>query len=173
RTQAAPVASSEETFVNFDEPMAFPAPAEPSEVRRRLDALEARFLAVTGPLDAPERQTLWPELAELNTALGQDDASVCWLHALWSRGDQGAKWVTRWLRSEAELGRKHGEARAALAREPVRLAQGRDGDASMADLDRLLILSDPTTTEARSLRAHLPWDTRGRAPLAPSAHAPK
>src|SRR5207302_3504395 len=43
---------------------------EPSVLERERKEVEERFLAVEGPLDAPERRELWPELARLNTALG-------------------------------------------------------------------------------------------------------
>src|SRR5439155_11061831 len=43
----------------------------PSEWRIRREALEKQFLAVEGPLDAPERVALWPELAAANAGEGQ------------------------------------------------------------------------------------------------------
>src|SRR5262249_3380490 len=75
---AAPSLSPAEIIADEDEPIAFHDRPKPSEARMQLDALEAKFLAVSGPLDAPERQALWPTLAQLNSALGNEDAIVCW-----------------------------------------------------------------------------------------------
>src|SRR4029077_16374142 len=56
---------------------------EPSALQQRQQELEGQFLNVQGPLDAPERQALWPELAQVYTALGNlGDAAVCWANAL-------------------------------------------------------------------------------------------
>jgi hypothetical protein len=138
-----------------EETTPFAVPVQPNKLRKRLDALEARFLAAAGSIDAPERQALWPELAELNAALGSDDAVVCWLHTLWTRNGNEAKGASRWARMETALAHQHLEARAALGREPVRLADGRDNETALAELDRLFALSDPTTAEARGLAAYL------------------
>ncbi|MFL5342141.1 MAG: hypothetical protein ACJ8F7_18500, partial [Gemmataceae bacterium] len=60
-------------------------PALPdAELRQRLAERQRDFLALSGPPDSPERLALWPELAELHTAVGQPaDAATCWLNALW------------------------------------------------------------------------------------------
>jgi hypothetical protein len=81
-----------------------PAPAEPkpeSEWKRLREELERKFKAIEGPLDAPERQALWPELAKANTGLGDaTEASVCWLNALWDADPPPAEWLAGWVRSE-------------------------------------------------------------------------
>lgn len=82
-----------------------PPPAEDlaavpaSEALARLREAERKFLDVDGPLDAPERRALWPRLAELAAAAGQDeDAGIGWGHALWD--GQSADLARRWLRTE-------------------------------------------------------------------------
>src|SRR5262249_4551630 len=75
--------------------------AEPTELQQRLRAAEDRFLALEGPLAAPERQALWPEMAALNAALGQgDEAGACWTHALWAE-DGGTAGTLAWFLAEA------------------------------------------------------------------------
>ena len=70
-----------------------------SEAVRRLHELEGQFLAINGPFDAPERLALWPRLAELATAAGQDDdAGLCWANALWD--SDSAVGARRWARAE-------------------------------------------------------------------------
>jgi hypothetical protein len=137
-----------------EESTPFAVPEKPNEVRQRLDALEARFLAASGSLDAPERQSLWPEMADLNAVLGNDDAAVCWLHALWTRDGDKTKWASRWVRTEFELARHSAEGRAALGREPIRLSTGQGSEAATS-LDHLLAQPDPTTAEVRGLAAYL------------------
>lgn len=157
RQRPTPDEPKVESTSDAEEALGFVAPSKTNETRQRLDALEAHFLAVAGPLDAPERQALWPELAELNTALGSEDAIVCLLHALWSDAPPARQWAGRWLRAEASLARHHAEARAGLAREPAALTVDRKGEISPADLDRLLAVADPTTAEVRALAAALWW----------------
>src|SRR5262249_39907647 len=74
---------------------------EPNKVQQLLRALEDRFLRLEGPLDSPERQAFWPELAELNMALGtSDDAGLCWTNTLWhTEAPGGLAW--KWFASEA------------------------------------------------------------------------
>src|SRR5205085_7252169 len=59
-------------------------PKEPSAQEKRRSELEEQFKALEGPLDLPQRQAMWPEMASLNMALGNhDDAGICWLNVLW------------------------------------------------------------------------------------------
>jgi hypothetical protein len=125
--------------------------AEPSALRKKLDALEANFVSIQGPIDAPERQALWPELAELNAAAGHEDAIVCWLHALWDSNAPTFRWCNRWVHAEMKLAHEHGDVRTVLARTPVALALENDA----IELNRLLNLGDPTTAEVRGLAAYL------------------
>jgi hypothetical protein len=79
------------------------AAVEPGEAARRLGDLEARFLALEGPLDAEERRPLWGEMASLNAALERgSDAAVCWANALWETGEPPTDWVEAWARAEAK-----------------------------------------------------------------------
>jgi hypothetical protein len=123
------------------EPVETRAPATPSELQVRLRQAERRFLDADGPLDAPQRQALWPELARLNTELGQTtDAAACWLNAMWEpRGAQAtslAAWAWGWVRSEKAL---------------------LQADLSATDLDRLMADPQPTGPDLRPLAAALIW----------------
>lgn len=111
----------------------FALPQEkPSELKVRLTALENQFIDHDGPLDAEERQSLWPEMARLNTALNHGpDAAVCWLNALWEADTPPAEWAGLWLRAE----------------------QMAPSDVDGAIIDRLLALDDPTVGDVRLLVA--------------------
>jgi hypothetical protein len=77
--------------------------AERERLQERLNAAERRFLQVEGSLDQPERRTLWPELAALNTALGYSaDAATCWLNALWDADLPPPDWMQFWIEGEAK-----------------------------------------------------------------------
>lgn len=104
----------------------------PGEWLLRRQELERDFLAVDGPLDAPERTVLWPELAVANTGYGDtQEAAVCWLNALWELPVPPAAERDGWLRSELP----------ALA------------DPTPADLDRLTGRAEPSAGEARQFAA--------------------
>ncbi|MDB5308266.1 MAG: hypothetical protein JWO38_2468 [Gemmataceae bacterium] len=81
-----------------------PPPPEakpPSEWKIRREEMERQFMAVEGPLDAAERQALWPELAVANAGEGvQTEAALCWLNALWETDPMPANWLAGWARSE-------------------------------------------------------------------------
>jgi hypothetical protein len=116
-------------------------PATPSELQVRLRQVERQFLDADGPLDSPQRQALWPELARLNAELGQTtDAAACWLAAMWEpRGADAASLAARawgWARSEKSL------LHAGL---------------STADLDRLMAHPKPTGPDLRPLAAAVIW----------------
>jgi hypothetical protein len=75
--------------------------AKPNELKRRLKELEEQFKEVEGPLDAPERQALWPEMAALNAALQLPaDAAICWQHALWETATPNPAWARHWAHTE-------------------------------------------------------------------------
>lgn len=75
---------------------------KPNEWELRAQELEQGFLALEGPLDAPERVAMWPELATAYVGSGkhQMDAAICWLDALWDADPLPAEWLGRWARSE-------------------------------------------------------------------------
>jgi cellulose synthase operon protein C len=67
-----------------------PKPREPVESLApsvavvRLREVETQFLAIDGPIDAPERLALWPQLGALASSAGLDeDAALAWGNALW------------------------------------------------------------------------------------------
>lgn len=99
----------------------------------RRQSLEDRFLAADGPLDAPERQALWPELAAANAGAGDaTEAGICWANALWEPATPPAEWLDGWLRAE-------------LPDVPRPIPP--------AACDKLLSLTDPTPDEARQFAA--------------------
>jgi hypothetical protein len=74
---------------------------KPNEWVLKAKELESQFLAFDGPLDAPERAALWPELATTYTgAKSAMDAAVCWLDALWDADPMPAEWLGSWVRGE-------------------------------------------------------------------------
>lgn len=75
---------------------------KPNEWELRAKELEQEFLTLEGPLDAPERVAMWPELAAAYVGSGkhQMDAAICWLDALWDADPLPAEWLGRWVRSE-------------------------------------------------------------------------
>ncbi len=73
----------------------------PSEWKLRRESLEKQFLEFQGPLDAPERQTLWPELAESNAGEGlKSESAICWLNAMWDSEQPPHEWLAGWFRTE-------------------------------------------------------------------------
>jgi len=74
---------------------------KPTEWEVRAKELEAQFVALEGPLDAPERQALWPELAAAYSGAKRPvDAAVCWLDALWDADPMPQQWLAAWARTE-------------------------------------------------------------------------
>jgi len=126
-------ATAEEDFA------APPIPALPDELKIRREELEKEFLAIDGPLEAPERLALWPQLAAVNGGLGyHSEAAICWINGLWERSDLPTEWLWNWLRSEAND----------VPRQP-----------SGADFDHYLEMTDPTPTDARRFSVLLLWAT--------------
>jgi cellulose synthase operon protein C len=88
------------------QPVAAPASipsVEPSELERRLAEVENRFVEMDLPADAPERQELWVDMAQLNTGLARrGDASLCWGRGLWELApEQEGAMARRWADEEA------------------------------------------------------------------------
>jgi len=112
----------------------------PGEWKRRRDELEKKFLSFDGPLDAPERALLWPELAAANAGMAEeasrDEAAVCWVNAMWAEDAPPAEFVGGWLRSE-------------LQSDPVAVTE--------AELIRRMTPTDPTPGEMREFAASLLW----------------
>jgi hypothetical protein len=73
----------------------------PNEWELRSKELEAQFTAIDGPLDHPDRQALWPELATAYSGARKPiDAAVCWLDALWDADPMPPQWLAGWARAE-------------------------------------------------------------------------
>lgn len=154
---AAPIPVGTPEDVAAAEPVAL-APVEvkpPSEWAVRRQELEDRFLAAEGPLDSPERLTLWSDLATASAGAGdQTEAGISWANALWEQPTPPAAWLDAWLRAELpDLPR------------PV----------PAAEFDRRMAAPDPTPGEARQFAALLlavayqptpPDWLRGRLPAA-------
>jgi hypothetical protein len=135
--------------------------APPNELRRRLDELEAQFLAAEGGLDAPERRDLWPQMAALNARLGTaaDDAGVCWMNALWQGDEAAAARALNWFRAEAQavpVRKEAGWPKGRTWASPAALAP-RGTAVEGADLDLILSLREPQTADVRALAAHVCW----------------
>lgn len=77
--------------------------AQVSAAEQELAELERAFLALEAPADAPERQHLWIQMAELNGRLGRKrDASLCWTRVLWeASGAEAASIATHWADAES------------------------------------------------------------------------
>jgi len=76
---------------------------EPGELDRRLRELEEAYSTLNTPLEDPDRQALWREMAALNGALNHPgDMAVCWSNALWEAPSVPADWPREWLRLETK-----------------------------------------------------------------------
>lgn len=102
-----------------------------SELQEKLSELEKQFLSVEGALDEPDRQALWPRMAELHAALNQNaDAAICWLNAMWEYDRLPAETRWQWAQAETQL-------------------TGRQ--VAGADLDRWLALPNPMPSDLRAV----------------------
>ena len=133
---------------------------EPSVLQQQLRQLEERFTALEGGLDAPERQALWPTLANLNAALGQaEEAGVCWANALWGQDAVSEEWAWNWFRTEAAAvpvrSDKASRNRSWASR--ISTAAGKGREIAVEDLDRLLALPEPAAADLRALAAYVVW----------------
>jgi hypothetical protein len=140
--------------------------AKPSELEQRLHKLEDTFKDLKTPLDAPERQDLWRELALVNAALNRaTEASVCWSNALWELDEAPAAWAARWFESEAmDLAGRVPDEMPRTSRPPVTYTPGSSSDAA-ALVDWVLANPTPLGVHVRLLAAAVIWAaTRKSAP---------
>src|SRR5207247_5869531 len=109
-----------------------------SEWKLRREQLQKEFMAVEGPLDAPERKALWPELAKAFTGEGShhSEAAVCWLNALWDADPPPGEWLAGWVRSEVK---------------------DAGGTVRADDFDKLLGSTTPSVQDARAVVASFLW----------------
>jgi hypothetical protein len=145
--------------------------AEASVVEVELRSLEEKFLDIEGGLDAPQRQELWPRMADLHSALNHaDEAGVCWANALWGQDAAPPAWAWRWFRTEAS-GESEGEGGRSSAKSwgtrIMAANRGKGREVTGDDLDRLLKLSEPGTADLRALAAYLVWAARRNPPPEP------
>lgn len=76
-----------------------------SEAVRAKQQLEDQFRNQAGPLDSPERTTLWPQLARASAAAGYTaDAGVAWANQLWNEPHPNPAEAAEWLRAEDPKG---------------------------------------------------------------------
>ena len=109
---------------------------EPGELERRLRVLEKTYSALKTPLEDPDRQALWREMAKLNGALNHPaDMAICWSNALWESPSIEADGPREWLRLETK--------------QPMGKAP--------AQLVRILQRDAPTHADVRQLAASLIW----------------
>jgi len=115
------------------------SPEQLVALRGRLAELERQFLDAPGPLDSPERRSLWPALGQVNAALAAaDDAAFCWANVMWSAGHDPA--VARaWRRLDsASLTSPHAMASPSLGELRSIVASVLDGATPPAGLVRIL-----------------------------------
>jgi hypothetical protein len=175
KRKEVPTKPRKETRRREAEPeIAQPPKREPGEAQKQLRALEERFLRLEGPLDSPARRALWPELANLNAALGNnEEAGQCWLQALWLAEAPPPPWLRTWFLAEAGAVPVRPEAGSGKSRSWVsRLASPRPPERGNegADLDSLLALVDPTMADVRALAACLVGEG-SRSPPGPAVVA--
>jgi len=132
---------------------------ETSEIAKELHAIEEKFLALPGGLDAASRRALWPRLADLNARLAKwEDASVCWLHALWDDSDNAGNEAAAWFDTEVQSAIRNPQSVFRV------LA---DAKVQIADImDNLFALSEPATVDLRALAAYLVWSVHHGPPPA-------
>jgi hypothetical protein len=144
-----------------ESPASVSAAAAPANaLREQLDALEQRFLAMEGALDAPARRELWPQMAALNARLGSsDDAGVCWMNALWVDDDAKAARALHWFRAEAHAVPLRQEADWPQGRTWASAAALAPRGAAIESsfLDLLVKLREPSPADVRALAAHVFW----------------
>jgi hypothetical protein len=124
-----PAASDEATYAVPTEVVA------PSEVKLRLRELEQDFVKLEGPLDSPERQALWPQLAHYNSLDGRElEAAICWTNAFWELPEVPVEGAWAWLHSED--------------RKAKRIPTGEEFDAALAN-------KQPSPNEMRAFVARI------------------
>jgi hypothetical protein len=73
----------------------------PNQLKEKRQEVEEEFLAISGELDSPQRQALWPQLAQLNGALKDAaETAVCWNHSYWVTSPIPVENVWAWLKVE-------------------------------------------------------------------------
>jgi len=126
-----PLAKPTDTFAS-DGPMLPPeaiVAKPPSEWMIRRTELEAEFLSLDGPLDAPARAALWPHLAEANAGAGDVRESIlCRLYGIWN---------------DDAVGRR--DLNEAVAVE----FPNRRGPVAVDEFESAMVLDNPTLDEVR------------------------
>lgn len=114
----------------------------PKELELQLRKLEAAFLELDAPLDAPEREPLWTELARTNSALKlSNEAGICWVHTFWEQSSPEADLADEWFEAESRMW----PDRDGLLNEPE----------VEETLDKLLGTTNPTPLEMSTLASWL------------------
>lgn len=122
-------------------------PAIDLDLRHELTELETQFLAIDGGFDHPERQALWPRLAELNAALRQPaEATLAWTHAWWDAEQLPEGQLWQWV--QACTGWTH----------PNLVAD---------NVDRLLSATPVTAEDVRAVAAVTVWSATTALPPGP------
>jgi hypothetical protein len=115
-----------------------------NELKIRRTQLEQDFLAIEGPPDAPARLALWPQLAQIIAALGDNaEAAICWLNGFWELDDVPMEGARAWFQAELQ------------------------SDSTAYDFARTLQNPNPAQAEIRAFAAYLIWCcTRSELPAA-------
>ncbi len=146
-----------------------PIITEPDAPGRRLLELEEMFTGLHGGLDAPERRQMWPQLANLNSAIGgPQEAAICWRQALWLNDVASEEWAWTWFCAEAAAVPARSEVGQAniswASRVSAATLKGRDVVAN--EIDTLLALNEPGAADVRALAAYLFWALLRETPSA-------
>lgn len=92
---------TETTATASDQLQPIPEKVPPSEWHRRRLALQTEFLNAAGSLDDPDKKALWPALARANAGAGDsNEATICWLNALWEYDEPPRELVEGWRETE-------------------------------------------------------------------------
>lgn len=114
----------------------------PKELEKQLRTLEKAFLELEEPLDSPEREPLWTDLARTNAALKLNtEAGICWVHTFWEQHTLDPDQTDEWFEVESRLWTD----RDGLLNEPE----------VEATLDRLLAVGNPSPLEMNTLASWL------------------
>ncbi len=117
-------------------------PRRIAELEKRLRELEAAFMASDLPLDDPEREPMWIELARTNSELKlNSESAICWARVFWEQEETDADLIDEWFEVESRSW-------------PQRDGLLNDGQVAET-LDRLLSAKNPSPVEMETLGAWL------------------
>lgn len=132
---------------------------EPSELEKQLRAVQSAFVQSEEPLDAPDREQQWRDMAELNAALKRhNDATACWTHAFWEQETPDADDLWQWCLVEARSWKRPAAPDGCAAADSTGPAALRE-DVSAVEhhFDDLLSAPNPAPSAVNAAAAFLIW----------------